>query len=68
MTTNRQHLRLVDLRPVDRAPPAPRLAVRISAFAARGGPFGHSRSFRLTEHDIDELLLLAERLENGRRQ
>jgi hypothetical protein len=58
-----RHLRLVD-----RAPPAPRLAVHISAFAGRDGPHGRSRTFRLTEHDLAELLALAGRLENRDRR
>ena len=58
-----RHLRLID-----RAPPAPRVAVRITAFADRGGPHGRSRAFRLTEHDLEELIDLAVRLENRARR
>jgi hypothetical protein len=59
---NSPHLRLVDRRP-----PEPRLAVRITAFAGRD-PHGRSRAFPLDEHDLDQLLALAVRLENrGRR-
>jgi hypothetical protein len=61
MTTNRQHLRLV------RRPPEPRhFHVRISAFSARGGPFGRSQAFRLDKRDLDELIEHAARLEKNR--
>jgi hypothetical protein len=60
---DRRHLHLVD-----REPPAPRLAVRINAFAGRGAPHGRSRAFRLTEVDLDELIEHAACLENGGRR
>jgi hypothetical protein len=61
--TGRQLLHLVD-----RAPPAPRYAVRVSAFSSMGGPHGRSRKFRLSDEDLERLLDLAVRLENRGRQ
>jgi hypothetical protein len=59
-----RHLRLVERRPRQE----PRLAVKISAFSGSGGPYGRSRTFRLTEAYLDELIEHAARLENrGRR-
>jgi len=59
--SDRHHLRLVD-----RAPPAPRLAVRITCFTGHGGPHGRSRLFKLAERDLDALLRNAESLEARR--
>lgn len=55
------------LRLVERRPPDPRpLHVRLSAFTRRGAPHGRSRTFRLTERDLEQLLDLADRLETRR--
>jgi hypothetical protein len=61
---NSPHLSLVERRPRQE----PRLAVRISSFAGSGGPYGRSRTFRLTEAYLEELIEHAERLENRRRR
>ena len=57
------HLRLV---PPPR-PPRPRLReVRVTAVAGRYPYGGITRSFQLTDHGVDELIALAERLEARR--
>jgi hypothetical protein len=53
---DRRHLTIVERRPL------PRLTVRIAA-AEGHTPFGRSRSFRLPEQDLHELIALAQRLE-----